>query len=1634
MQAHTPLLQKVNLEAKVTFTTGIWYKNAETLVKPEKSSGGYVGTYPLIYEEMYQAHTLYYSCLNNNFRTSPVLTASSLFLIVGSVVYAFAGPLVILSRSAFYHCAMVGSMLLAFFVLLNLAACNFLFDCLRRSQAMQIDDHGNYVENMQGNNIFDVRTRMEEATTAKVATYLTVLGFLPIVIMGSLAEKILGYRVTLGRTPSLFILMGIDKNKLDYYYGLISETILSLQCVVNLMRGILKCYMYQADKVESFKKTQCASSSLHAKFDSRTCKAVVGDYEWGHLQIDAVSLYLLALAQMTASGLRIIWTVDEVAFIQNLVFYIEPASRIPDYGIWERGDKTNHGLPELNTSSVGLAKAALESLNGLDLFGPQGGANSTIHCLMDECQKCNTVLENMLPRESYSKETDAALLGIISYPGFAVTDEALIERTRNTVLSKLLGSYGCIRFLRDGYKTAREDPSRLHYEPWELRMFDGIECQWPLFFTYLVIGACFNDKFDLAKKYMDQLDQIVLHRKIPHDRHDDPVIQLTTRKPATDTDDALYPIMPELYSLPGEKIDAELKAHNSQVRIPIGSAPHLWGQSMYILSRLIMDRLLLPGEIDPLGRRMASEPKPDLVVQIVVLAEDDLVKERLAEFNLDVQTPSEVVCDSGIQIYSAKVLLQIYNQLGGCPKLGLSGRTARDLGVIATSSLYRIGNTTMAFTPQFIDSHSFYVNLDVNFTLDEFRSNVAFLRRVWAYPGRPTLLLPVAERFVRPESDSLLPSVVTVIKKLKSGYINGTRVALGNISQFEATSCVQKLSFIKSAETVMKRHSVLRSGSLRHRRLTLASPHSRGVEFSSPTCLGDQQSTYSSLASTPTGASGLISPGGTHLLSDGRMRDEHEGMQRTSLRRKSLALACAVSVDLAIADDDSREMSRRRGFYFATPYYGSKCEDEEAGEVGNREVHHHHRYPSPFSVYCRGESSSLCSSRSYSCSTTPNRTPQPSGPPPCCNHRRSRPRFLRSRSTSVDALGPKEISFDEKGYLTGLHDHDPTLTERKQTDEEMTLQRLRVGELPNFSDSSYETAFRRIIMCPKDNAAGDGDGGGLQRPTNLRFSTRTSQSRKTSSGRSSQSGGSAGSTGADVSCEWLANLNAEQMVEYLQQTGNLAKQAEILGRLKQMKGLDWDTGMDSETPATVRSLLKEVYQKACQLQDWFLLRYIGGLLEKIADQLATAVSSILILQKQITVGLPPKPREKVISSPLPPAQIAQLIQEACGEDNLMAMLTQELLLHLSMFARSHPKLLANVLCLRTGLIIKLMGTELARSMESSVEDALLALFYMSPYETNCLLANLLSGNEIRAVKIGNQITLASASSRRKSSALLKVDSPYDLSYLTSPTMSIPQSPTSTLRSAGGTRARAGSLAVTSVEPPGEVRDLWSRRRKIDGALNRVPPQFFQCTYTILERLQGLRIGENTLTTSLTKELVVESFINTVPTPEYRQLLVEATTVLGALVTHDEDARIQLNCIVSLDDLVAKANRIFLEDQAAHGANATVCCANHLVRASRSASGGTKGENSELSTTPTESNPSGVTRKMGVVGGGQVPPIPVPPQQKCRGSHHICHFFYDTPPAGRFGTMAYMVRALSVIIGDSLPLGNSGNIAINCSVA
>jgi len=36
----------------------------------------------------------------------------------------------------------------------------------------------------------------------------------------------------------------------------------------------------------------------------------------------------------------------------------QTAASLQDFGIWERGDKTNRGITELNASSVGMAKVS----------------------------------------------------------------------------------------------------------------------------------------------------------------------------------------------------------------------------------------------------------------------------------------------------------------------------------------------------------------------------------------------------------------------------------------------------------------------------------------------------------------------------------------------------------------------------------------------------------------------------------------------------------------------------------------------------------------------------------------------------------------------------------------------------------------------------------------------------------------------------------------------------------------------------------------------------------------------------------------------------------------------------------------------------------------------------------------------------------------------------------------------------------------------------------------------------------------------------------------------------------------------------------------------------------------------------
>lgn len=539
------------------------------------------------------------------------------------------------------------------------------------------------------------------------------------------------------------------------------------QSCVKLMRGLLQAMMKQAHKVERFKQTQGLYDALHAKYKTDTGDPVVEDDAWGHLQIDATSIFLLTLAQMIASGLHIIWTEDEVNFIQNLVYYIERAYRAPDFGIWERGAKMNSGSAELNASSLGMAKAALEALNGFNLFGARGGQSSVIHVIPDNIAHAEIVLHSMLPRESVTKEVDAALLSVISFPAFAIHKQTLVERTRDEIVGKLQGRYGLKRFLRDGHQTVLEDELRLHYEPEELKRFEHIESEWPLFYTYLYLDGLFrNDEAQIAE-YEQLLEGVLVEQNGSK-------------------------LLPELYYVPNGHIEAEKAEPHSQPRVPNENVPLVWAQSLYFVGKLLRDGLIHPTDIDPLRRhRHLSSRRP--VVQIAFLAEDrrlqaDLAAHGVLTETLDALAPFQVVWPDEVT--------RAFGRVGRNEKLGLNGRSSRSLKSLTTSRLYKLGGETVVCLSPFFMQQKFYLAYDLDFMVERFKSELAYVHRHWTQLGRPTVTVLLTHGLLQ---DDRTP-FYELVQQIQAGRVDGVPVHSDHLAQLLPTAAFERIDELHGLE------------------------------------------------------------------------------------------------------------------------------------------------------------------------------------------------------------------------------------------------------------------------------------------------------------------------------------------------------------------------------------------------------------------------------------------------------------------------------------------------------------------------------------------------------------------------------------------------------------------------------------------------------------------------------------------------------------------------------------------------------------------------------------------------------------------------------------------------------------------
>ncbi|XP_075017339.1 phosphorylase b kinase regulatory subunit beta isoform X3 [Calonectris borealis] len=531
---------------------------------------------------------------------------------------------------------------------------------------------------------------------------------------------------------------------------------------IKCMRGILYCYMRQADKVQQFKQDPKPSECLHSVFSAHTGDEVFSHKEYGHLQ---------------------------VSFIQNLVFCVERAYRVPDFGVWERGSKYNNGSPELHSSSVGLAKAALEAINGFNLFGKQGCSWSVIFVDFDAHNRNRQTLCSLLPRESRSHNTDAALLPCLSYPAFALDDEVLFSQTLDKIIRKLKGKYGFKRFLRDGYRTALEDKTRRYYKPAEIKLFDGIECEFPLFFIFMIIDGVFRGNPAQVKEYQDLLD---------------PLLQHTSEG---------CPVVPKYYYVPADFVELEKKNPGSQKRFPSNNGRDgrffLWGQAVYIIAKLLADKLVSPKDIDPIGRYVPPQDQRnvsmrfsnqgplenDLVVHVALIAESQRLQVFLNTYGIQTQTPQQV---EPIQIWAQKELVKAYFHLGVNDKLGLSGRPDRPIGCLGTSKIYRILGKTVVCYSIIFDLSDFYMSQDVMMLIDDIKNALQFIKQNWKMHGRPLFVVLIREDNIR---GSRFNPILDMLAAFRKGIVGGVKVHVDRVQTLISGAVVDQLDFLRITET-----------------------------------------------------------------------------------------------------------------------------------------------------------------------------------------------------------------------------------------------------------------------------------------------------------------------------------------------------------------------------------------------------------------------------------------------------------------------------------------------------------------------------------------------------------------------------------------------------------------------------------------------------------------------------------------------------------------------------------------------------------------------------------------------------------------------------------------------------------------
>src|SRR5690606_4493530 len=223
------------------------------------------------------------------------------------------------------------------------------------------------------------------------------------------------------------------------------------------------------------------------------------------------------------------------------------------------------------------------------------------------------------------------------------------------------------------------------------------------FFTYLYLSALFEGSEATAKHYRNKLESLMIYQ------------------------DGIG-LLPELYYVPEENIAAEKQNPRSQSRKPNENIPLVWAQSLYLTGLMLDEGLVSADDLDPLKMRRRSTRFVKANVALVVLAENEAVKQHLAKYGVIAETLQDI---KPMGVISASSLMEAYAHIGENKSLGLTGRPRRRVQSLATSQTYEINNKVYLSLSWLQSEREDYRRYDASWMAEIVTQEIQFIYKNW---------------------------------------------------------------------------------------------------------------------------------------------------------------------------------------------------------------------------------------------------------------------------------------------------------------------------------------------------------------------------------------------------------------------------------------------------------------------------------------------------------------------------------------------------------------------------------------------------------------------------------------------------------------------------------------------------------------------------------------------------------------------------------------------------------------------------------------------------------------------------------------------------------------------------------------